>query len=182
VIDKDQFLRRVLEEVGRDDLRRVRFLIGSATLRKAVQLIVDVSKAEGRLFIPHYWAEFYHDGHGGFGPSQARKLVFFARREDDPRAPTPERAAQLRRLTENEYRRGLQINAERRANGQSPFMYVLDRVGPSQGKPFFDELAQGSADRHGARITRAFDDAMQEFVDTDPALRPEQRSARFRLG
>ena len=174
-------MRRILEEVGREELRRVRGLIGSSTLRKAVELLVDASKNEARLVIPHYWAEFYHDGRPGFGPATAKWLVFFADPEDDPRKPTPQRASQMRRLTEDEFNEGLQINGERKATGQPPYMYVVQSVGPAGKHPFFDQLAQGSATRNGPVIARIFDAEIQRLVDEDPDVKPERGTADFTL-
>jgi hypothetical protein len=174
-----QVRRRILEEIGREELRRVKGLIGSSTLRKAVRLIVEAQDGEARLFIPHYWAEFYHDGHGRINPVNARKLVFFANPADDPRKPTPERASQLRRLTRDEYQAGLEENRRRREAGQPPFMYVLDSTGPAGAHPFFDQLAQGAARRAGAIALRVFDEEIQRAIEEDDAIKPQRRTARF---
>lgn len=173
----------ILRQIGREELLRVRSAIPSRTLRRALRLIVEENQGRARLFIPHYWAVYLHDGRG---PVQARgggKLVFFDDPDDDPRlrGGYPERASDIRRLSRREYERGLEINRERRARGQRPFMYVVDSVGPAAGRPWFDRLAQGSARRNGPTITRIFDAHIQELVDTAPELRPERRDARVDL-
>lgn len=176
-------VRSILVEVGEDSLRIVRARIGSRTLREALRLVVDESLLQGRLVIPHYWAVYYHDGRGSISPVNATKLVFFADPRDDPRirAGYPVRASQIRRLTKRQYEQGLEINRERAALGQRPFMFVVDRVGPAAGRPFFDELAQGAAGRAGPTVLRIFDAYMQEQVDSEEALRPERLDASFEL-
>ena len=158
----------------------MRGLIGSRTLRAAVTLIVEANIGQARLHIPHYWAEFYHDGRGSMNPRNARKLVFFANPADDPRKPTPERQASLRKLTRAEYQEGLEKNRARRAQGLPPFMYVVDSVGPAAGNPFFDELAEGAARRVGPSILALFDAEVQREVD-DGDFRGESRTATFDL-
>ena len=78
----------------------IRPRIPSRTLRKAMRQTIDLSRARvavGALFIPHFWAVMLHDGHRSFGPKDANFLVFFVNEDDDPRKPTPERAAAVRR-------------------------------------------------------------------------------------
>lgn len=174
-------LRRVLEEVGRAEMERVREQIGSKTLRAALRLIVNESEQRADLFIPHYWAIYYHDGRGSVHPVTARKLVFFDDPRDDPRAPTPERESQVRRLTKDTYRRGLEINKERRARGLRPFMYVVDSVGPSKPRPFFERLSRGSARRNEALIRRTFEQELLRSLTEDGTLKPEKVRATFRL-
>jgi len=182
---REEVLRDVLRAMGEQELAEARRLIPSATLKAAVRLIVQESQQRARLFIPHYWAIYYHDGRGVVSPRSARKLVFFDNPREDPRnrgGARAERASRERRLTRAEYQRGLEINAERRARGQRPFMFVVDAVGPSRPRPFFDELAVGATRRSGPLAAREFDRHIQRLVDEDPDLRPERKRARFRLG
>ena len=165
-------IQRILEAVGRDELRRILPRIGSSTLRKALRLIVEANQGRARLFIPHYWAVYYHDGRGGFGPKSARKLVFFDDPRDDPRAPTPERQAQVRRLTRAEYEEGLRRNALRRAAGFTrPFMYVVSSVGPAAGNPFFEDASRNAAVINGPEIARIFSEEVREALRNDRVLR-----------
>lgn len=178
-----EMVRAILVELGEDSLRAVRSRVGSKTLRAALHLVLDESELRAALFIPHYWAIYYHDGRGAISPVNARKLVFFDDPRDDPRiqAGYPERSSQIRRLTKRQYERGLEINRERFAKGERPFMFVVDRVGPQGGQPFFDELAVGAAGRAAPTVLRIFDAYMQEQVDTEDALRPERGDASFEL-
>ncbi len=176
-------VRRILVEIGEDSLREVRARIGSKTLRAALHLVIDESELRARLFIPHYWAIYYHDGRGAISPVNARKLVFFDDPRDDPRigAGYPQRANQIRKLTKRQYERGLEINRERFARGERPFMFVVDSVGPAAGQPFFDDLAVGAAGRAAPTVLRIFDAYMQDQIDTEDALRPERGDASFQL-
>lgn len=181
MIDRERLYARILTEYGRTELERVKTLIGSRTLREAVRLIVDAQGGRAELYIPHYWALYYHDGRKGFGPITASKLVFFDDPRDDPRLEGgyPERDFDIRTLTRDEYEEGLRQNAERRANGEGPFMFVVDSVGPAAAHPFFDQLQNGAANRMDFPARRALDDAVQEMVDTDPDVRPESGTATF---
>lgn len=177
--------REVLRAIGERELAEARRRVPSKQLRLAMQLIVEESKARARVFVPHYWAIYLHDGHDEINPRSARKLVFFDNPHDDPRvrgARRAERYSQERRLTKREYELGLQINRERAERGQRPFMYVVSSTRAVGGKPWFDQMARGAARRVNGRAATAFDREMQKLVDTDPALRPDKRTARFNIG
>ena len=149
---------------------------------EAIRLIVEEGRSVARLYIPHYWAVYYHDGRPGASPNQATFLVFFADAKDDPRIPngvTPERYSEVGRFTRGEYNDGLAENAIRRENGENPFMYVFRRVGPSPSHRFFDRLAEGAANRADPLAERIFDRHIQEFLDDCPDLRPEKKTATF---
>lgn len=182
--DRKAILRSVLQAIGERELAEARRRVPSKTLRAAMQLIIEESDARARVFVPHYWAVYLHDGHNGINPRTARKLVFFDDPADDPRRPNgpPERFSGERRLTKAEYERGLEINRERAARGLRPFMYVVDSTRSQRGKPWFDEMASGASRRSGPRAAKAFDREMQKLIDTDPSLRPEKKSARFDIG
>ena len=182
--DKSAIIRSVLLAIGKRELAEARRRIPSRTLSAAVELIVEESRLRSRLFIPHYWAVYVHDGHRAIHPTTASKLVFFDNPKDDPRrkgARKPERFSQERRLTKQEYQLGLQINKERADRGQRPFMFVVSMTKPQIGKPFFDRMATKSSQRVGKAALKAFDKEMQNLIDTDPSLRPEKKSARFSM-
>ncbi len=178
-------MRSVLRAIGERELAEARRRVPSATLKAAMRLIVEESEARARVFVPHYWAIYLHDGHSGINPVSARKLVFFDNPHDDPRrrgARKPERFAQERRLTKREYELGLQINRERAARGQRPYMYVVDSTQAVGGKPWFDRMASGAAHRVDSVARDAFDREMQKLIDTDASVRPEKKTARFDIG
>lgn len=176
-------MEALLTELGRSELRRVRETIDSRTLRAALTHIIEVSNARSRLFIPHYWAVYYHDGRGSVHPRTAKKLVFFDDPGDDPRlrGGNRERYSGTRRLTEAEYRRGLRINQQRYEAGRDPYMYVVDSTGPATPKPFFDRLARGAARRAAPVVERHLDDHIQEIVDRERRLPGSSGRAAFRL-
>lgn len=178
-----QLVEEILSAYGHEELERVQGFIGSSTLRDAVELVVGEIEGEASLFVPHYWAVYYHDGRAGFSAPVGRKLVFFADPEDDPRLESgfPVRATDLVRLSREQFEEGLAINAERRASGRDPFMFVVDSVGSAAGQPFFDRLSDGAAGRMDPIAQAELDAWVQEMVDTDPALRAERRTARVRL-
>ena len=172
------------QELGQQELVRAKRLIGSRTLKAAIRLIVDENEQRADLFIPHYWAIWYHDGRGRVSPVNARKLVFFDNKNNDPRIPggrLPVTEAQVRRLTRNQYREGLRINQERARLGLRPFMFVVDSVRRSRPRPFFRQLEEGAAKRADATVFRVFERELLKELDSDPATKSETRVATFGL-
>ena len=176
MIDPKKIIRRILQDLGARELRLVKKSIGSKTLRAAIRLVINESEERADLFIPHYWAIYYHDGRGAFGPDTARKLVFFDDPNDDPRIKggRPVRESDVRRLTKDQYREGLRRNQERASRGGRPFMYVVDSVGPSRPRPFFDKLEAGAAARADAVVLAG--------LDSDPDTKSETRIADLGFG
>jgi hypothetical protein len=181
-LDREKIMREILTAVGEAELERVKKLIGSETLRRAIYLAVYATLDEAKLIIPHYWAVYYHDGRGSVTPVSASKLIFF----DEPLVNDPRldgaynrRAADIQVLTRDQYLDGLEQNRERRAQGLPPFMFVVDAVGPSRPRPFFDQLSNNSANRNGPTIARIFDRHIQELVQNDPDVQPEKGVAEL---
>jgi len=177
-------VKRVLKQLGDAELRRVKGMIGSKTLRAAVTLIIAENEQRADLFIPHYWAIWYHDGRGRVSPVNARKLVFFDDPNDDPRIQggRPVTESQVRRLTRDQYREGLRRNQERAASGGRPFMYVVDSVGKSAPRPFFTKLEQGASERADVIVAREFEKDLLAWIDRDKDVKSETRVADFGLG
>ncbi len=184
MLNSKRIIRLILEELGAQELARAKRIIGSRTLKAAVRLIVDENEERADLFIPHYWAIWYHDGRGRVSPVNARKLVFFDNKNNDPRirgGRLPETRAQVRRLTRLEYQEGLRINQERARLGLRPFMFVVDSVRASRPRPFFNKLAQGVVERADVVVLRVFERELLRELDSDPATKSETRSATFGL-
>lgn len=176
----DDAIEELLRLHGADELELVRSRIGSSTLRDAARLIVDAQAGQAHIFIPHYWAVYYHDGRAGFAADAGHFLVFFADPDDDPRLEGgyPVRESDIRRLTRDEFFDGLARNEERADAGEPPFMFVLRSVGPAAANPFFDDLSDGAALRIEQLALAALDAFVQENVDEEG---PEKRTARVRL-
>ena len=184
MFDSKAIIRRILRDLGERELRLVKKSIGSKTLRAAIRLVINESEERADLFIPHYWAIYYHDGRGAFGPDTARKLVFFDDPNDDPRIKggRPVRESDVRRLTRDQYREGLRRNQERAARGGRPFMYVVDSVGPSRPRPFFDQLERGAARRADNVVSRAFERELIDWIESDPDTKSETRITDIGFG
>lgn len=182
-IDKRRLIRSILRDLGERELALVKKSIGSKTLRSAIRLIIHESEERGALFIPHYWAIWYHDGRGSVSPVSARKLVFFDDPNDDPRlrGGRPVRESQVRRLTKEQYEEGLRRNRLRPA-GSRPFMYVVDSVGPAAPRPFFDRLAEGAEQRAAPVVKREFERELLRWIDSDPDVKSETRIADIGFG
>lgn len=184
MLDSKRIIRLILEALGERELARAKKLIGSRTLKAAIRLIINESEERADLFIPHYWAVWYHDGRGRVSPVNARKLVFFDNKNNDPRirgGRLPVTEAQVRRLTREQYREGLRINQERARRGQRPFMFVVDSVRKSRPRPFFRRLEEGAAKRADAIVFEVFERELLRELDSDPATKSETRVASFGL-
>lgn len=180
----DEAVAELLRTYGEEELQLVRGLIGSSTLRAAAELLVEEFSTGGEqkavISIPHYWAAYYHDGRAGFEAPAGHLLVFFADEDDDPRLEggRPVRLADVRHLTREEFRRGLEENELRAAAGEGPFMFVVRAVGPAGPHPFFDELSIGAAARMDQLALAALDAHVQELLDEE---RGQRATAQVRL-
>lgn len=173
-------IEELLQTYGQSELELVRTFIGSQTLRAAATLIVDAQAGQASIFIPHYWAVYYHDGRDGFEAPGGRFLVYFSDQSDDPRIEGgyPERVSEVRHLTREEFREGLEQNEIAFDRGERPYMFVVRAVGPAAGHPFFDLLAVGAAARMDQFAHFALDAYVQETLDEEG---PEKRTAIVRL-
>lgn len=146
-----QFRRRIADRIAQAGIRRARIAMktgippgfGSATLSKALRIVNEsVVDAEIRnLYVPHYWAVYLHDGRSRpIRPRTAKFLVWYPDFRQDPRRPNggyPERYAQVRRLTREEFIRD-------KAAGKLVFSEVVTK--PVPPSPFFGNgPAQGMA-------------------------------------
>jgi hypothetical protein len=137
----NQLLRRVTDRISHVAALRARLAVSRASrqLTEAMQVIRD-SDDLVRLHIAHYWAIYLHDGRGSMGPKKAKFLVYFNNPHEDPRLPGaryPRRAAQVRRLTKQQFYFWLEQNRLARERGTRPPMIIVKRVGPAKGKHFF---------------------------------------------
>lgn len=153
----------------------LREITPSSTLAEMmeVQQIVEERASGSSLYLrarflyPHYWAPYLHDGRGRVAPVNARWLVWYNDPSDDPRTATgyPVRAADIQRLTREEFREGMRRNEERGYTGFGhvpprarsfptlpPFMLVRASSGPAEGEKWL--TAQGRGDRDVRRYFR----------------------------
>lgn len=182
-VAEDLLLQRVAIELGRLGIKKVLPKIDSATLRDALTVIIEKTGQgayTSRLFIPHYWAVYYHDGRGAFGPKDNAVLVFFADPKDDPRIQGgyPERANDIRKLSRAEYEFGLRKNREAYDRGDPPYMIVTKSVGPAGAHPFFTKGMVGFAGSVEKDVLPFVDSYIQRLVDD---IGPDKGVAEFRL-
>lgn len=101
----------------------------SRTLRDALKIVLTPTGF--RLEVPHYWAKFFHDGRGAFGPGGGGKklLVYYKNPAEDPRIQGGHPVQPARRLTKEEFYRDW---------GRRKLVVVPpgDTVGPQEGQPF----------------------------------------------
>lgn len=182
-VQEDILLGQIAQAVGKAGLKQAASKIDSSTLRAALELIVSKTGDQGveaRLFIPHYWAVYYHDGRRGFGTVDNVWLVYFTDPKDDPRIQGgyPVRGNDIQTLTRGQYEFGLRKNRERRASGGVPYMIVTKSVGPAGAHPFFTKGMVGFK-RSADRVAKPYFDAyIQRIVDEDG---PDKGTATFSL-
>lgn len=179
----DETVQRIVEAVGQAAFERVLPQIDSSTLRKSLQLIVERIPEgwQSRLFLPEYWAVYYHDGRRGFSSPSGGFLVFFADPRNDPRVAGgyPVRASEVRRLTAEEFDFGLHQNAIRARQGLRPYMFVVRSVGPAGAHPFFEEGMVDFVNEVDLIALDLFDRHIQAIIDEDG---PARQTATFDLG
>jgi len=108
-------------------------MAASSQLGRALSLVRE-SNAVIKLFIPHYWAIYVHDGRGSYGPGSpatrgkpARFLVWFRNPNNDPRLRAGLQAIrrnQVRRLTKEQFKFWLDQNKLARRLGLPAPMVV----------------------------------------------------------
>lgn len=152
-------------------LPEVRRRTSSKTLQSALRVNVstvdpDTGELQVSIGVPHYWAQYYHDGTDGYGPKDARVLVWFTDPlNNDPRLEGryPVSKGDIRKLTPDQFRAGLAENRYRKAVADSggtafmPFMIIAQHVGPRGGHPFFERALKVAPDRMAPLIARHFD-------------------------
>lgn len=145
-IDHREVLGRILERLGSEALARARLACPSMTLREAMRVVI-IDEQRIKVYVPHYWAVYYHDGRGTVqsgditGRSNKTNLVYFRDIKDDPRLSGgfPERAEDIRELSPNEWLFWLKQNQLAREQGLPEPMVVTKTVGPTEPHPFFTE-------------------------------------------
>jgi hypothetical protein len=128
---------RILTRAGKAGVRRAKPNIPSRTLRRAciyVPLDTTLSSSRGRIYIPHYWARFVHDGRGPVSPKTKKVLIWYRNPSQDPRLKgskgrSPERFSSRPRLNISK--------AELRKGIKSGKIIARLYAGPMTGRPFF---------------------------------------------
>ena len=101
----------------------------SRTLRAALRVI---RTDDGFVLnVPHYWAQFFHDGRGVVNARPGHKLVFYKNPAEDPRLAGgyPVRLSDVRKLTRDEFYRDLRAGK----------LIVAERVGPAGPNEFMGD-------------------------------------------
>ena len=123
-------LRRELTlRLGTEALRRAKGACGSKTLRESM-VLVRTDDTFLRVFVPHYWALFYHEGSKAI---EGVNMVWFKDKTADPRTAFgtryPIRVDEIQHLTKEEFKKA-------RREGK---IIVTKRRKARPGRPFFDE-------------------------------------------
>ncbi len=123
----------------------------SRTLRQALRVL----KTEDGfvLNVPHYWAQFFHDGRGVVNARPGHKLVYYKNPAEDPRIAGgyPVRLSDVRKLTRTEFYRDLRAGK----------LIVAERVGPAGPNEFMGDALTARA---GQIVAQASAGACQQAV------------------
>lgn len=145
-------LARQMAELVRERVRRI---IESGTLKRSLDsrvVINENGEVGAEIFLPQYWAVYYHDGHGPVRPTNGKFIVYFQDIEDDPRVSGgrayPVRASQIRRLRldPREFRRLVEEGR----------LVVRRSTGPAPAHPFFEKMAGKAPKIVAATVNREF--------------------------
>ena len=151
---KPTWLRLVLEEIAQRGYNRALKVIPDKEtpdirpkrnirpLKEKLRIIID-NDTTARLYIPHYWALYVHDGYNAFRPVSKKIpfLIWFRDPEEDPRLENgamPERWSEVIHLTSDQYKALVLRNAKNRSLGLPPVAYMAPMLPGKQGTFFFD--------------------------------------------
>lgn len=147
-LDHQKFLRELANMLleGAESHARPAVQEVSRTLAQYLRRqIIDDSPGRvlGALSVPHYWAQYVHDGRGPATPQTASVLVWFRNPADDPRLAGgyPIKVKDIKKLTGNQLREWREKNRLAREQGLPEPMIVAKRsprIGDYvKGDPFF---------------------------------------------
>lgn len=171
--------KKFLWEAGRISAVRVRaraaIKVKSTQLRQALalkQYKTTKNQSQWAVYIPHYWAVYYHDGRRPVKAKKGKRMVFFKNPKDDPRhhGKYPERLKQKRslRLSKQEFRR------------LRPKMVIARKVKGTTGEFFFDNRfgMAGILTPVGNEISGLFSEHVKDFLGKDLRIK-ETLNVRF---
>lgn len=173
-----RFYSDAMRALANAAMDRARPKIRSRALQQGLKITKGRKPNIAYLYIPHYWAVYLHDDRNAFGPRRARWLVWFENPADDPRLAGgyPERFADVKRLTKEQFRQGMVENRLRRAHGERPFMHVRKFAPGRKGDEFFSVGLKDMDDVADSIMPAIFDKFVRSVVPR------EQRTTKVRLG
>ncbi|MBL4769469.1 MAG: hypothetical protein JKY94_17485 [Rhodobacteraceae bacterium] len=177
-----KWISKVQLAIAKALLPAVKRRIKSTTLKAYIQAYERGQDNKAVLGVPHYWAVFYHDGTGSFGPKSANYLVFFSDAlSNDPRlgGSYPVRFSEWRPLEKKEFERGLEINRSMGFPFSGPYMTVTKFAGPRKGDPFFEGLHPTLVARKV--VPAAFSALVKETLGKSFKPKPSKAKAKLRI-
>lgn len=152
-----EIVDRITEAVALPLLETARAACTSRTLRDALRVTRNENGLQ--ITVPHYWAQWFHDGRGPVTARPGHKLVYYKNPSDDPRISGgyPVRLSDVRRLTRAEFYRDLRAGK----------LIVAERVGPAGPNQFMGDNLTLAA---GPRVAQASAQAASDL--TRAALGP----------
>ena len=167
----DVFLSRITFELARRARDYVRPRIRSKVLSRSLR----IDKIRGRtkkyihtgyVEIPHYWAVYYHDGHGPISAPPGKYIVYYkkGKKHLDPRMQWgvlyPVRRHQEKRLSKDQFYRAL----------RKGHIVVTKRSGPAKGEHFFTRGMRGFPSMADAYVAVE----VKKWVDSVVSLGPRK--------
>lgn len=159
--------RALLTDLAIQWLQITKHVTESETLSEAMTKQVDIDRDEIALFVPHYWAVPYHEGHG---PVKNKFMVFFPNPADDPRIQGgyPVRTSDIQNLS------NFMSKEEIRSARRSGKLRIIRKRLKQPGKKFFSKGAAALVQNGIAERVVQFN--MDSFVrvefppETNPAV------------
>lgn len=152
----NQFKERLTGIFADIAFERFQHFCSSRTLRQSMT-VVRFSSGRVAIFVPQYWAQFFHDGRGPIQARPGKHLVFWLKdfREQDPRIAGgfPVRVTDIKRLTGGQF---FALKHLQHLLGEEAGFRIVKRVGPMIGNPFFDLGSIGLLERLDTRAQWEF--------------------------
>lgn len=141
--------------------------IPSKTLRTFMYIEHYRGENKGYVVVPHYWADYYHNGRGNVYASPSGMLVYYKDPKDDPRIASgyPVTKRGVKRLSPNRFRE----------DARAGKLIVVKSVGPAIVKhPFFDDSSalgmSGFKQRAEAIVNRESDIYVRNLLQSKKLL------------
>lgn len=139
----------------------------SKTLQRAMEVLVP-ERGEGGVFLPHYWAPFYHNGRGpspGPRADDRAQVVFFKDKNLDPRTDGgsnyPVRLSDVKHLSKRQFQ-------EARRKGDILFIRTkLVPASASRPHPFFVEAAPLLEEHAGNIVIPLVDEYVRSLLPSE---------------
>lgn len=175
----DVFMTRLVWDLAKQARDFVRPRIQSKVLARSLKVGKKRNSVRGRTHIgyveiPHYWAVYYHDGHGPVRARPGKYIVYFkkGKKHLDPRMQVgtwyPVRSYQEKKLSKAQF-----FAALKRGD-----IVVTKKSGPAKGKHFFTRGMRGFIQKADSYVMSE----VKKWIDATVDLGPRTRKIEIARG